>query len=124
MLSVRRIVKGFGVIGLVLGLSAGAYGFTAANTVPASHAGDGSGAVSGYTVSAIHYVLSAAVPTNVTSVTFTVNAVPAATSTMKVQIGGNWYTCTNAGTNLTCNTTVGTQLTVGNATSLEALIAD
>jgi len=124
MLSVRRIVKGFGVMGLVVGLSAGAYGFTAANTVPAGHAGDGSGAVSGYTVSAIHYVLSAAVPTNVTSVTFTINAAPAAGSTMKVQIGGNWYTCTNAGANLTCNTTVGTQLTIANATSLEALIAD
>lgn len=124
MLSVRRMVKGFGIIGLVVGLSAGAYGFTAANTVPASHAGDGSGTVSGYTVSAIHYVLSATTPTNVTSVTFTVNAAPVAGSTMKAQIGGNWYACTNAGANLTCNTTVGTQLTIANATSLEALIAD
>ena len=124
MLSVRRMVKGFGIIGLVVGLSAGAYGFTAANTVPASHAGDGSGTVSGYTVSAIHYVLNATTPTNVTSVTFTVNAAPVAGSTMKAQIGGNWYACTNAGANLTCNTTVGTQLTIANATSLEALIAD
>jgi hypothetical protein len=121
--SVSRVIKGFGIIGLVLGVSAGAYGFTAANNVPTSYAGDGSGAVSGYTVTAIHYVLNAGTPTNVTKVTFTVNAAPAAGSTMQVQIGGHWYACTNAGANLSCDTTVGTQLTIANATTLEALIA-
>jgi hypothetical protein len=123
MFSVTRVIKAFGVIGLVLGLTAGAHGFTAANTVPTSYAGDGTGAVSGYTVSAIHYTLNAATPTNVSSVSFTVNAAPAAGSTMQVKIGGNWYACTNAATTLTCNTTVGTQLTIANATTLEALIA-
>ena len=123
MLSMARVIKGLGIAAVVLGLSAGAYGFTAANTVPTRYAGDGTGTISGYTVSAINYVLSAATPTNVTSVSFTVNTAPAAGSTMDVKIGGNWYTCTNAGTTVTCNTTVGTQLTVANATSLEAVIA-
>ena len=35
------------------------FGFAAANTVPASSAGDGSGAISGYTVSVVAYGLNA-----------------------------------------------------------------
>jgi hypothetical protein len=122
MLSTRRILMGLGVLGLALGLSAGAYAYTTSNTVPGSSAGDGSGTISGYTVSAIHYVLSATNPQNVTSVTFNVNTAPATGSTMEVQINSNWYTCTNVTTTLTCNTS-SPQLTVANANSLEALIA-
>jgi hypothetical protein len=61
-----------------MAVGSAAYGFTATNTVPASQAGDGSGVISGYTISAIHYTLSGA---NATGVSFT--TAPA------VPIGGN-----------------------------------
>jgi hypothetical protein len=100
---------------------AGSYAFTAANTVPNSLAGDGSGTVSGYTVSAIHYNLNASNPQNVDSVQFTVNTAPTAGSTEKIVAGGNTYSCTNATTTVTCTTT---GLTVASIVSLRVIIAD
>ena len=117
------LIKKLGVSGMVLGLAAGAYAFTASNTVPGSKAGDGSSTVSGYTLSAIHYNLDATTPTNVDSLTFTLDSAPVAGSTQKIQIAGNWYTCTNVTTTVTCTTT-SPQLTVANAASLEALVAN
>jgi hypothetical protein len=122
MHSLVRVVRGLGIAGILLTLGVGAYAFTATNTVPASRAGDGTGTVSGYSVSNIHYNLDVTTPTNIDAVTFTVDTAPVAGSTMKVQIAGNWYSCTNATTTLTCATTA-PALTVGNTTSLEALIA-
>ena len=43
-------------------VAGGAYAFTAANTVPASTAGAGTGAVSGYTVTNMHYALNSTTP--------------------------------------------------------------
>ena len=84
------------------------FGFAAANTVPASQAGDGSGVISGYTASAIKYNLNVTNPGNIDSVQFTLDSAPPASSTMKVKLvsaGSTWYTCTNVGTALTCVTT-------------------
>jgi hypothetical protein len=85
-------------------LATGAYAFTATNTVPASSAGAGDGAISGYTVSAIAYQLNATTPTDVDSVTFTLNA-NATTAKAKIVSGSTTYTaCTIAGgVNVTCN---------------------
>jgi hypothetical protein len=85
-------------------LATGAYAFTATNTVPASSAGAGDGAISGYTVSAIAYQLNATTPTDVDSVTFTLNA-NATTAKAKIVSGSSTYTaCTIAGgVNVTCN---------------------
>jgi hypothetical protein len=117
----RRTVT---VLALSAVLVAGTYAYTAANTVPTSKAGDGSGAVSGYTVSAIHYNLNAASPQNVDSVTFTLNSAPVAGSTIKAQVdGATWYTCTNVTTAVTCATTA-PQATVLGATSLRVIVAD
>jgi len=123
MFALWNIGKWVGAGALVLGLAAGAYSYTAANIVPSSQAGDGTGIVSGYTVSAIHYNLGAT-PTNVSTVTFNLDSTPIAGSTLKVKIAGTWYACTNVAAALTCDTTVGTQLTVVNALSLEALTTD
>ena len=123
MFSLIHIVRSLGVTGLLLSLGVGAYAFTATNTVPTSKAGDGTGTISGYTLSAIHYGVNATTPTNVDSVSFTVDAAPASGSTMKVQINSNWYTCTNVTTTVTCTTT-SPQLTVANSATLEALIAN
>lgn len=104
---------------------AGTYAFTAANTVPASKAGDGSGAVTGYTVSTIHYNLNATTPSNVDSVTFNLDSVPVAGSTIDVQLAaaGSWYTCSNAGVAVTCATTA-PQATVVAVTALRVVVAD
>lgn len=100
-----------------IALAGGVYAYAAANTVPASTAGAGSGAISGYTVSAIAYSLNSTTPTNLDQVAFTI--APTAASTVKAQLasGGSWYTCTNTTGSVTCNTTV-PQATVAAATQL------
>ena len=110
---------------IVLGLAASAYGFTAANAVPISHAGDGTGAISGYTASKIQYNLDAVNPQDLDSVTLTLTAAPVAGSTMKAQLapGGAWYPCSSAGQIVTCGTT-SPQVTATGASLLTVVIAD
>jgi hypothetical protein len=97
------------VFALMLIFSAVAYGFAAANTVPASTAGDGSGAVSGYTISAVHYVLNGTNPANIDTVTFATAPVVPAAGVVKVEVSQgastSWHNCTVAGANATCNLT-------------------
>ena len=86
---------------LVLILSVAVYGFAAAKTVPGSYAGDGSGAISGYTISNIHYALNAANPANIQTVTFTIN--PASAGDVRITMdGATWYTCTNTAGAVSC----------------------
>ena len=78
MLKSRKITLILAV-GIALAIGGGAYAFTASNTVPATTAGAGAGAVTGYTVTNIHYVLDATTPTNIDSLAFTISpAVPSA----------------------------------------------
>ena len=93
-------------------IGGGAYAFTASNTVPNTVAGSGSAAVSGYTVTNLHYNLNATTPASIDSLTFTIS--PAVPSTGKVVIqaaltagGPNTYTCTTDGSGVTatCATT-------------------
>jgi hypothetical protein len=102
---------------LALALGVGAFAYAAANTVPGSNAGSGSGTISGYTVSNVAYTLNATTPTNLDQVAFTIS--PTAASTVKAQLaaGGSWYTCANAAGSVTCNTT-SPQATVAAATQL------
>lgn len=104
------------VIALLIG--AGTYAFAATNTVPGTQAGSGSGAISGYTVSAVAYSLNATNPQNIDTVAFTI--APTSAGTVKIQLasGGAWYSCTNTTGSVSCNTTVGTQATVSPATQL------
>jgi hypothetical protein len=95
----------------------------ATNVVPASSAGDGSGAISGYTISLTHYVLNATNPGNIDSVTFTLSAAPVAGGSIKISLDGtNWYSCTNVTTAVTCVTTA-PQATVLLATNLRVVVA-
>jgi hypothetical protein len=121
-----RKFSSIGRVATVLVLSgaivAGTYAFTAANTVPDSKAGDGTGAVTGYVLSSVHYNLNATTPTNVDSVTFALDSAPVAGSTIRAQINaGSWFTCTNTGVNVTCNTPAAT---VAATTSLRVVVAD
>jgi hypothetical protein len=86
---------------LVLILSVAVYGFAAANTVPASSAGDGSGAISGYDISNIHYALNAANPANIQTVTFDI--LPVSAGDVRITMdGATWSTCVNAAGSVTC----------------------
>lgn len=122
-MNINRSLKLATALLIVLVLSMAIYAFAAANTVPASSAGDGSGAISGYTISAIHYTLNATNPGNIDSVTFTLSTAPAAGSTIKITVDGtNWYSCTNVTTAITCVTTA-PQATVLGATNLRVVVA-
>ena len=107
------------VVAVAIGV--GAYAFTALNTVPASNAGAGSGAVSGYVVTNLHYNLDATTPANIDSLTFTITPAVPSTGSGKVIIsaalstgGPTNYTCVtdSGGTNVTC-ATLSPQLTHG-----------
>lgn len=95
------------VVVATLGLI-GSSALTASNTVPASQAGDGAGAITGYTVTDVSYDLNATNPQNIDEVTFTLDSAPAATSEIEVRLDStstNWYSCTNAAAAVTCDTT-------------------
>ena len=100
------------VVALAIGV--GAYAFTASNTVPSTNVGAGSGSVSGYTVTNLHYTLNATNPSNIDSLTFNVSPVIPSTGSGTVTVsatlttgGPNTYTCTRntAGDTVTCATT-------------------
>ena len=112
-------------------IAGGAYAFTAANTVPSSNAGAGSGTVSGYTVTNLHYSLNATTPANIDSLTFNVSPVIPSTGSGKVIVqasltsgGPNTYTCTTntAGDTVTCATT-SPQLTAAKLSSVTVVAA-
>lgn len=93
------------VLFVVAALSMAAYAFAASNTVPATKAGDGTGAVSGYTVTSVVYTLNATNPNTLDQVSFDLGA---AATQVKAQLvaSGTWYTCTlDTGTVWDCDTT-------------------
>jgi hypothetical protein len=117
------------VVAVMIGV--GAYAFTASNTVPATTAGAGAGAVSGYTVSSLHYNLNATTPANIDSLTFAIAPVVPSASAGKVTIsaalstgGPTTYTCSTdtTGANVTCATT-SPQLTAALITGVTVVAA-
>lgn len=106
------VLVAFGAI-----VAVSASGFAASNTVPGTIAGDGSGAVSGYTVSSVAYTLNSTNPGNVDAVAFTISPV---TGTVKAKVAGNWYSCTNTAGSVSCTTT-SPQATVASATTLQVV---
>ncbi len=93
------------VVFTIMIVSVAAYAFAAANTVPTTTAGAGSGVVSGYTVSNVVYNLNATDPSNLDSVNFTLSAAAATVKIKLVAAGSTWYNCTVVtGNNYTCAT--------------------
>jgi hypothetical protein len=118
-IDIRRFRYVAAVIAAVC-VAAGAYAFTASNTVPGSNAGSGAGTISGYTVSNIAYTLNTGNPTQMDAVSFTLDN---AAGTVKAQVvsSGSWYSCTNtSGNNWTCDTT-SPQATVAPADQLSVV---
>jgi len=89
---------------LAVVMSAATYGFAAANSVPDGVAGEGTGDISGYTVTNVNYFLNSSNPTQFDHVTFTLNA-----NAGDVYAGlGNgtliyWTTCTGGPLNFSCD---------------------
>lgn len=105
----KKSFKWVMVLLMVLVLMVAAYAFAASNTVPASSAGDGEGAVSGYTVSSITYGLDATDPSKITSVSFSLSPATAvsgkvhAALTDQTKTTYTWSTgCTLSGSTWTC----------------------
>lgn len=108
-----RTLKVSLIVILVTIISATAYAFAAANTVPATKAGDGSGTISGYTVSNIAYNLNVTDPSTIDSVDFTLSAAAVAAKIKLVAAGSTWITCTVVtGNDWTCDTTGTTVVSV------------
>ena len=78
-------------------LATATYAFTASNTVPASRAGDGSGAISGYTVTNVAYTLSATTPSEIDLWTFDLNAAASVVRSKVVSGSSTYVNCTNTG---------------------------
>jgi hypothetical protein len=103
----KRLFKVLFIVIVAFVFATVATAYAAANTVPSSNAGDGSGTITGYVVSNIHYTLNSVNPSQVDSVAFTV--APAVTGgTVEVMLNGTtWNGCTigGGGTSITCNVT-------------------
>lgn len=100
------------LISLVAFVFAGvATAFAAANTVPDTRAGDGSGTISGYTVTNVQYHLNSSNPASIDSVSFTLDAAAGTVQIKLVSSGSTWYSCSNTGgNNWSCTTTGATVL--------------
>ena len=109
-----------GTVAAVAVVAGGSYAVTASNTVPTTQAGQGTGTVSGYTVSSVAYTLNGSTPTNIDAVTFTIS--PASATTVKAQLvaAGTWYSCTNTAGAVSCATT-SPQMTVATAATLNVV---
>jgi hypothetical protein len=105
MFKTRKEVRRLAVVPVVAIVAMAAFGFAASNTVDPSNAGDGSAAISGYTVSAVTYTLGAN-PQNLANVKFQL-APAGATSVQASVTGAAPYTaCTGPVAGVwTCNVT-------------------
>ncbi len=128
------------VIAAIAVFSVGGAAFTAANTVPTSSAGDGAGTVSGFTVTAVAYVLNTTTPSDVDTITLTATADNGNTNNPTQMFirpdssGSEYYTCTRTGGvapahDLSCdvtpaNATSNVQLTVLAVDSLQVIVVD
>ncbi len=97
-----RTLRLFAAMSVAAVLGSVMYALAGSNSVAATSAGAGSGAISGYAVTGIGYTLDSADPANIDSVAFTIT--PAAASLVKVKLGGSWYSCTNAAGSVSCST--------------------
>ena len=97
----QRVLAALVVAGV---LGAATYAFTATNTVPASYAGSGSGAISGYAVTNVQYQLAAANPSNIDKVTFTLDASATVVKAKVVAASATYTDCTvTGGTSVSCD---------------------
>lgn len=93
-----------GTVLLTVLFAVAAYAFTATNTVPASKAGDGSGAISGYTVSSVAYTLRASDPSYIDKWSFTLDSAAGEVQSKLVAASSAYVSCAIVGgTAVTCD---------------------
>lgn len=110
-------------------LSAFVYGFAAANTVPETGAGDGSGTVSGYTISNVSWSLLSSDPSSLSGVDLDVAATAGAGAASDVRItvdgGSTWVTCTGpSGNTWSCSFATGSEPSVSAVSALQVVAAE
>ena len=112
------------VIVLALILSVTTYAFAAANTVPATNAGDGSATISGYTITGVTYTVT---NDTITAMSFTVTPDVTATNyaqsvSVRLTATGTWYPCTMGADHLTA-TCSSMNVTAASASLLQVVAA-
>jgi hypothetical protein len=95
---ILRNFKWFVIIFVVLILGTTGFAFASSNMVIAAKDGDGSGAISGYAVSNIHYVLSAD-PSRIELVSFSLDAPATTVKVRLISSTANYYVCSNTSAN-------------------------
>ena len=130
-MSLQRIFtpKTIAIALIILLISIVGYGYTAANVVPESGAGEGSEAISGYTISNVDYTLLVADPTSVGSVSIDVAATAGASAPNTVQItvdgGTTWITCTGpTGSTWACAFAAGSEPAVADLATLQVVAVE
>jgi hypothetical protein len=114
----RRFI---GTLLLTALLAVAAYAFTASNTVPDTLAGDGSGDITGYAVSNVHYVL-ASNPANVDYWTFDLNDAAGTVQSKVVSASASYVSCANSGgMSWRCDPAAGVEPTVLAADELRVI---
>ena len=105
--------RNIAVVVIVLFIAAITYAFAAANTVPESGAGDGSGTISGYTITNVTYdtMNGDTDPSTLDTVTFDIAPTGSASAPTEVSVklvssSTTWFSCTNtSGTTWSCTIT-------------------
>ena len=98
-----------------------AYALAASNTfTDAGKAGDGTSAITGFTINAVSYNLQASDPTYVKSVDLTFDTAP---GEVQASIDGTFGTCSGAGTAWNCSFADDT-VTAASAASLRVIAAE
>src|SRR3990172_3589967 len=92
--------RSLAILALIAMTSLSIYAFAAANITTESGAGDGSGSVSGYVISAVQYSLLASDPTRIGTVSFDVSSAATGGNPSQVQVsldGATWAACAGGG---------------------------
>ncbi len=99
-----RWLKFASVICAGLVMAAASYGYATSNSISASRAGDGTGAISTYGVSGVQFGLDVNDPSLITRATFSLaGSVGAQTAAVRFNTSGTWYGCSiSGGTNVIC----------------------
>ena len=104
--------RSFGMLILALILAASVYGFAAANDVPDTYAGDGTGGISGYIITNVVYDLGAD-PSTIDGVDFTLDN-PASQVHITLN-GGSWTSCGASGVGNTVSCTISLSVLAANS---------
>ena len=103
---------------LVFALASAGRALTAPAPDPRS---SGAAAVSGYAVADVHYALSAADPSRIGAVSFTLHPARASTVRIRFAAGGEWHACAAAASRTTCELPGGELLAAADRLEVTAL---